>query len=99
MLNKFLDKLPSGPVIFFGGIYFFMPILPEPHLLEKFFMLRDGVELLPIDWLDIVLHSSGGAFAVLKWRRDRQLQAQGLVAEGNQDSVPVDKPEHTDNKD
>ncbi|MBF0250480.1 MAG: hypothetical protein HQL35_07640 [Alphaproteobacteria bacterium] len=66
MLKRLFDKLPAGPTIAFGALYFIMPIVPEPHLVQKALMIRDGVAFAPIDWLDVVLHSTGGIVAVAK---------------------------------
>lgn len=76
MLNAILDRLPPGPTMFFGAIYVIMPVLPEPHLVQKALMLFQGLSLAPIDWFDIVAHSLGGILAVLVWRRQRQLRTQ-----------------------
>jgi len=76
MLNTILDKLPPGPTMFFGAIYVIMPILPEPHLVQKAMMLSQGLALAPIDWLDIVMHSSGGLLALAVYRRGRQRAAE-----------------------
>ena len=76
MLNRILDSLPPGPVMIFGGIYFFMPIVPEPHLVQKFLMVKNGVPLAPIDVFDVFLHSFAGLIAVLMFRRQRQLKDQ-----------------------
>ena len=80
MLNAILDRLPPGPTMFFGAIYFIMPILPEPHLVQKAMMLANGLTLEPIDWFDIVVHSLGGVLAILVWRRRRELNAQAANA-------------------
>lgn len=76
-MNKILDSLPSGPVIFLGFFFAIMPIFPEPHLWEKAMMIKDGLDLAPIDWFDIVLHGGAGLLAIAKIRRDRQVAAEG----------------------
>lgn len=90
MINAILDKLPPGPTMFFGMIYVVMPILPEPHLVQKALMLSNGVPLAPIDWFDIVAHSCGGLLAFAMWRRQRQLageaQANSNATSGDDDS-------------
>ena len=83
MLNTILDKLPPGPTMFFGAIYVIMPILPEPHLVQKAMMLSQGLTLAPIDWLDIVMHSSGGLLALAVYRRGRQRAAQAKATTQN----------------
>lgn len=86
MYKAFLDKLPSGPVLFFGGLYFFMPILPEPHLWQKFQMITSGAYMQPIDYLDIVLHAGAGIIALSKFLRDREVAKLGVAARANTDS-------------
>ena len=83
MLNTILDKFPPGPTMFFGAIYVVMPILPEPHLVQKAVMLMNGLALAPIDWFDIVAHSSGGLLALAVFRRSRQRAAQTDLASQN----------------
>jgi len=83
MLNTILDKLPPGPTMFFGAIYVIMPILPEPHLVQKAIMLSKGLDLAPIDWFDIVAHSSGGLLALAVFRRNRQRIAEAKAAQHN----------------
>ncbi|MCW8916408.1 MAG: hypothetical protein OQK24_11230 [Magnetovibrio sp.] len=77
MLNRFLDLFPPSMTILFGGLYFIMPIMPEPHLVQKAAMLMNGTALAPIDWFDVVAHFAGGVLAILVWRRERELQAMG----------------------
>jgi len=79
VVNKLLDKLPSGPVILLGVIFALMPILPEPHLWEKAMMIKDGVPLAPIDWFDIVLHGGAAVLVIAKVWRDRQVRAEGAA--------------------
>ncbi len=83
MLNRFLDSFPPGLVTFLGGIYFIMPIWPEPHLVQKAGMLMNGVPLAPIDWFDVAAHSTGGILAVLAWRREREVKAMGGQQDAN----------------
>lgn len=73
---KILDSLPYGPVIFLGTFFALMPILPEPHLWEKAMMIKDGLDLAPIDWFDICMHGGAGLLAIAKFARQRQLRGQ-----------------------
>jgi len=34
-----------------------MPVLPEPHLIQKLRMLVDGTLVKPVDWFDLFWHS------------------------------------------
>jgi hypothetical protein len=79
-VNKILDKLPFGPVMFLGVVFALMPIVPEPHLWQKAMMIKDGVPLAPIDWFDIVLHGGAGALVILKVLRERQVRAEGVAS-------------------
>jgi hypothetical protein len=75
-VNKLLDSLPSGPVIFLGLFFALMPFTPEPHLWEKAMMIKDGLDLAPIDWFDIALHGGAGLLAVAKIVRIFQRRAE-----------------------
>lgn len=68
-VNKFLDSLPFAPVVLMGAVFAIMPIVPEPHLVQKAQMLMQGVTLVPMDWFDIVLHGGAGVLALLRLRR------------------------------
>jgi len=85
MLNAILDKFPPGPTMFFGAIYVIMPILPEPHLVQKAAMLMNGLALQPIDWFDVVAHSSGGLLAVAVYLRSRQRAADAASTAAQDD--------------
>lgn len=84
MFNSLLDKFPVGPTIFFGLLYVIMPILPEPHLVQKAMMLMNGLHLAPIDWFDIVAHSSGGLLAFAVYRRSRQVKSARKDGDGSE---------------
>jgi len=92
MLNAILDKLPPGPTMFFGAIYVIMPILPEPHLVQKALMLVNGLALAPIDWFDIVAHSGGGLLALAVYLRSRRRNAEAAsnVTSDNQTEDKTD---------
>lgn len=81
MLNKILDSLPAGPAMFLGGLFFFMPIMPEPHLWEKAKMIAGGLPMKPIDWLDIVMHAGAGILALAVFVRTRQKARDGDAAQ------------------
>ncbi|MBL4613804.1 MAG: hypothetical protein JKY27_02865 [Magnetovibrio sp.] len=78
MLISVFDRLPPGMTMFFGALYVIMPIMPEPHLVQKAMMLRDGFPLAPLDWFDIVVHSAAGLLAVAMFLRQRHLQSAAL---------------------
>lgn len=74
-VNKLIDSLPTGPVIFLGLFFAAMPF-PEPHLWEKAMMIKDGLDMAPIDWFDIALHGGAGLLALFKIVRVLQLRGQ-----------------------
>lgn len=96
MFKSFLDSLPSFPVIFLGGIFFFMPILPEPHLWEKAMMIKDGLDMAPIDYFDIFLHGGAGIIALAKAVRVRRLMRMAPASAAVTDRGADDANDHTD---
>lgn len=91
MFNFILDRLPPGPTIFFASIYVFMPILPEPHLVQKAMMLSNGLALAPLDWFDVFVHSFGGVLALAVYLRHRELNAQAAAQTPAQENDEQDK--------
>lgn len=89
-MNKFLDKLAYGPTVFLGTVFFLMPFVPEPHIVEKIMIIYNGGDMIAMSWFDIVLHSFAGLLAFTKHLRHRELIAQGLVAEGDRDAKPAE---------
>ena len=76
MFIRFLDTLPAFPTILIGCALFLAPFSPEPHLVEKFNMVREGVVLAPIDIFDVLLHGSAGVLAISMIVRQIQLKYQ-----------------------
>ena len=64
-MEALLDKLPWPAVIFLCLTLGLAPFAP-PHLLEKILMLIKGKLVRPIDWFDLLLHSSPWIVLVLK---------------------------------
>ena len=92
MFTAIIDKLPPGPTMFFGMIYVVMPILPEPHLVQKAMMVSNGVPLAPIDIFDVFAHSAGGLLALAVFLRQRKLTAEAAANRGQ-------NGDHNDNGD
>ena len=85
MIKTILDKLPPGPTMFFGALYFIMPIVPEPHLVQKAKMLANDIPLAPLDWFDVFAHIFGGVLAVAVYLRQRELKAEAANANPQSD--------------
>lgn len=94
-VNKIIDSLPFGPVIFLGTFFALMPIFPEPHLWQKAMMIKDGAPLAGIDWFDICLHGGSGLLVIVKLFRARQVRAEGASTTDS----GVNGPTNTDAED
>lgn len=90
-MNKILDKMAYGPTVFLGAVFFLMPFLPEPHLVEKAKILMNGETLGFKTWLDIFLHLLAGFVALTKHLRHRELAALGVIAEGDRNAEAAQK--------
>ena len=53
---KWIDKLPIKALAIVAVFFALMPIVPEPHLLEKLRMLFQGTLTRPIDIFDLLMH-------------------------------------------
>lgn len=53
---RFIDQFPLALLILLAIYMLGAPFVPEPHLVEKARMLREGTLTRPIDILDVVLH-------------------------------------------
>lgn len=56
-LGRLIDRLP---MVWVAGLAIWLavaPIVPEPHLLEKWRMLRQGTLTRPLDVFDLLLHT------------------------------------------
>lgn len=87
-LSFLVDKLPliypmgymrgkekSGltGIWFMGVILALMPFFPEPHLWQKLQLLFSGYLKKPMDWVDLIFHSSGLILAAI-WTIRRMMQ-------------------------
>ena len=67
----FLDKIPY-PTLIIGAILLGLaPFFPQPHLLEKLIMLKDGNLKKPIDIFDLLMHSAPLILLAIKFIRER----------------------------
>lgn len=68
-LLNWLDAVPLRWAVVIGVWLAAAPFVPEPHLLEKMRMLREGTLTRPLDIFDLVLHAVPLTILVIKlWR-------------------------------
>jgi hypothetical protein len=53
---EWLDKIPLSMLIVISILMLLAPFTPEPHLWEKYKMLRAGTLTRPIDIFDVFWH-------------------------------------------
>ena len=53
---EWLDKIPTIWLVVAAVLMALMPFTPEPHLVEKFRMLREGTVTRPLDIFDVFWH-------------------------------------------
>ena len=63
---RFIEKLPTIPVLLIGAWMVVAPFTPEPHLLEKVRWLIEGLPFRPMDVFDLFLLGGLGVVAALK---------------------------------
>ena len=70
MLN-FLDSIPY-PMLIMGAILLGLaPFFPQPHLVEKIIMLKNGTLKKPIDIFDLFMHATPLILLVIKFAKDK----------------------------
>jgi len=67
---KFLDEFEYPNLIFLAIVLAILPIMPEPHLVQKYRMFMAGELKKPIDIIDVLFHSSGLIILTLKFLAD-----------------------------
>jgi len=55
---KWLDRIPLIWLVLIAGWLAVAPVVPEPHLIEKLRMLRNGTLVRPLDIFDLLMHSA-----------------------------------------
>lgn len=65
MIRELLERLPMPAVVFLCLTLGLAPYTP-PHLIEKLLMLFRGRLQRPVDWFDLLLHSSPWILLMLK---------------------------------
>lgn len=63
---EWLDKTPLSLLIVAAIVMLLAPFSPEPHLVEKFKMLRAGTLTRPLDIFDVFWHLAPSALLALK---------------------------------
>jgi hypothetical protein len=61
-----LDKLPLLILVLLALTLGLAPYLPEPHIVEKLRMLKEGTLKRPVDIFDLVMHATPWVLLVLK---------------------------------
>jgi hypothetical protein len=67
----FLDHLPYNLLIAIAVFLLLAPIFPQPHVVEKLLMLKNGTLKRPIDIFDLCFHLLPLLLLGLKLLRDR----------------------------
>ena len=64
-----IDRIPMGVLVAMTAWMLVAPIVPEPHLIEKWHMLWQGTLTRPIDLFDVAWHLLPAAVLALRlWR-------------------------------
>lgn len=61
-----LDEMSWGLLIIIAFFSAIAPVKPEPHLVEKLRMLKNGTLRKPLDIFDLLLHSAPLILIVIK---------------------------------
>ena len=81
-LALLIDKLPTFPTVVVGLWMGLAPFMPEPHLVQKFYMLINNEPFKLIDVFDVFMHGGIAAIAVLKVWRIMQARNTGKSDQG-----------------
>lgn len=68
---EFLDKIPYSTLIIGAVLLGLAPFFPQPHLVEKLIMLKDGNLKKPLDIFDLLMHSAPLILLAIKLIRDK----------------------------
>ncbi|NQV48353.1 MAG: RND transporter [Rhodospirillaceae bacterium] len=66
---EWLDKIPTTALIIAAVLMLLAPFMPEPHLVEKFRMLREGTLTRPLDIFDVFWHLAPSILLAIKMVR------------------------------
>ena len=57
-MAELIRRIPLSWLVIAAVWLVVAPIFPQPHLIEKWTMLWHGSLIKPIDWFDLVLHTT-----------------------------------------
>ena len=63
---QWLDAIPLHIVIIMALTIGLAPFFPEPHIVEKLRMLKDGALHKPLDIFDLLMHGTPWVLLILK---------------------------------
>lgn len=72
---RWLDRFPLGLLVVVAAWLAIAPVVPEPHLTEKWRLLLQGSLTRPLDIFDLLLHTL--PLVLLAIRLWRELQRRG----------------------
>jgi len=67
---QILDKIPYSILILLTVFMLLAPFYPQPHVVEKLLMLKDGKLKQPVDIFDLFYHCIPLIVLILKIARD-----------------------------
>jgi hypothetical protein len=76
-MMRWLDRFPLPLLIVVALWLAVAPIVPEPHLIEKWRMLTQGTLSKPIDIFDLLLHTVPLVLLALRLVRQRRQRRPG----------------------
>lgn len=71
-----LDRFPLGWLVAVALWLAVAPVVPEPHLTEKWRLLMQGTLSRPIDIFDLLLHTVPLVLLAVRLRRDARRRAR-----------------------
>jgi hypothetical protein len=71
---QLIDEMSVTPLIFAAIFMALAPFQPEPHLVEKFRMLKNGLLVKPIDIFDLFFHLIPAALLAFKLIRQYMIK-------------------------
>ncbi|MDH5677363.1 MAG: hypothetical protein OEZ55_05465 [Nitrospinota bacterium] len=69
-INLALDYFPYATLAPIAILLALLPFAPQPHLVEKLIMLKNGTLAKPIDIFDLLMHGTPLALLMAKAARD-----------------------------
>ena len=69
---RWLDRFPLGLLVVVAAWLAIAPVVPEPHLTEKWRMLLQGSLTRPLDIFDLLLHTLPLVLLAIRLWREAQ---------------------------